>query len=99
MADDIGEANTDKARVQQMVINLLSNAIKFTDSGMVTVTAQKREKAEVRSEKENLATALAASPANGSRPTDGGSSVSDIVISVSDTGKGIRTEELPTIIR
>ena len=39
--DDIGEANTDKARVQQMVINLLSNAIKFTDSGVVTVTAQK----------------------------------------------------------
>jgi signal transduction histidine kinase len=33
-----GEANTDKARVQQMVINLLSNAIKFTDAGSVTVT-------------------------------------------------------------
>ena len=42
VADDIGEANTDKARVQQMVINLLSNAIKFTDSGTVTVTAQRR---------------------------------------------------------
>ena len=35
-----GEANTDKARVQQMVINLLSNAIKFTDSGSVTVKAE-----------------------------------------------------------
>ena len=39
VADDIGEANTDKARLQQMVINLLSNAIKFTDSGSVTVRA------------------------------------------------------------
>ena len=39
VADDIGQANTDKARVQQMVINLLSNAIKFTDTGSVTVTA------------------------------------------------------------
>ena len=43
VADDIGEANTDKARLQQMVINLLSNAIKFTDSGTVTVTAQKQQ--------------------------------------------------------
>ena len=41
IADDIGEANTDKARLQQMVINLLSNAIKFTDSGSVTVTAER----------------------------------------------------------
>ena len=39
VADDIGEANTDKARLQQMVINLLSNAIKFTDTGSVTVNA------------------------------------------------------------
>ena len=29
-----GEANTDRARVQQMVINLLSNAIKFTGKGI-----------------------------------------------------------------
>ena len=43
-------ANTDKARLQQMVINLLSNAIKFTDSGTVTVTARS-EKAEVRRQK------------------------------------------------
>ena len=47
VADDIGKANTDRARLQQMVINLLSNAIKFTDQGKVIVTAQ--------SEKENLA--------------------------------------------
>ena len=39
VADDIGEANTDKVRLQQMVINLLSNAIKFTDSGSITVSA------------------------------------------------------------
>jgi signal transduction histidine kinase len=43
VADDIGEANTDKARVHQMVINLLSNAIKFTDSGSVTVSASQAD--------------------------------------------------------
>ncbi len=60
-----GEANTDKARVQQMVINLLSNAIKFTDSGSVTVKAAQ---------------------------SDG-----QLVVSVTDTGKGIPAEELPTL--
>ena len=58
-------ANTDQARLQQMVINLLSNAIKFTDSGSVTVSA--------------------------------GTEDGQLVIAVSDTGKGIPADELPTI--
>ena len=67
-----GEANTDKARVQQMVINLLSNAIKFTDSGSVTVKAE-RESGRGESGRETL------------------------VVSVTDTGKGIPADELPTL--
>ncbi len=96
VADDVGEANTDKARVQQMVINLLSNAIKFTDTGTVTVTAQRQE-AEGRRQKENLPSVPRVAPDDGSRTTDNSSSDIDLVSSVSDTGKGIPTEELPTI--
>lgn len=56
VAEDIEEANTDKVRLQQMIINLLSNAIKFTESGTITVTA--------RSEKGNQS---AATPTHDSR--------------------------------
>ena len=41
VAEDVGEAHTDRARVHQMVINLLSNAIKFTEDGEVVVRANR----------------------------------------------------------
>ena len=91
VADDIGEANTDKAWLQQMVINLLSNAIKFTVSGMVTVTARNEkgeERSAVGSPVPGLATEALAKV---------GSRIPVLVISVSDTGKGIPADELPTI--
>ena len=82
--EDVGEANTDRARVQQMVINLLSNAIKFTDNGTVTLTAARGQGVGSR-EKENVA------------GPDPGSRTPVLVIAVSDTGKGIPEDELPTL--
>jgi len=37
IAAEVGEANTDRGRLHQIVTNLLSNAIKFTAQGQVTV--------------------------------------------------------------
>ena len=66
VADNVGEANTDRARVQQMIINLLSNAIKFTDSGAVTVTARRQQAAGSR-QKGNQAGVSPNDPDPGSR--------------------------------
>jgi signal transduction histidine kinase len=65
VSEDVGQANTDQARLRRMVINLLSNAIKFTDTGSVSVEA--------------------------SREGD------QLVLAVSDTGKGIPADEIDTI--
>jgi two-component system chemotaxis sensor kinase CheA len=83
VSDDIGEAHTDKARLQQMVINLLSNAIKFTESGTVSVEASTVER-------ESPSTPLGVNSGRG----NGGKT---LVIAVSDTGKGIPAKELPTL--
>ena len=92
IADDVGEANTDRARTQQMVINLLSNAIKFTDSGRITVTAAREQGAASRGP--DVPDPGVSAEAPGAKE---GSRISVLAISVSDTGKGIPPEELPTL--
>jgi signal transduction histidine kinase len=60
VADGIGTARTDEARLRQMTINLLSNAVKFTEQGSVTISAHRETAAGLRQESgEMLAIAVA----------------------------------------
>ncbi|HEY3322025.1 MAG TPA: PAS domain S-box protein [Planctomycetota bacterium] len=62
VAADVGQVNSDRRRVEQVLLNLLSNAIKFTERGEVTVSARVVPSA--------------------------------VMISVADTGMGIKSEDL-----
>jgi len=85
VAEGIGAAETDEHRVRQMVTNLLSNAIKFTNQGKVSVSA-------VCASLDMPSTSSSAT--RDERSLD---AANMLVISVSDTGKGIPADELPTL--
>lgn len=83
---DIGESIADERRIKQVIINLLSNAFKFTpDSGSVTLIGRRVKAAEIESRIREIA-----SP---------GADMDFTEISVTDTGPGIREEDLPKLFK
>jgi PAS domain S-box-containing protein len=86
-APDLPPLVADLLRVKQILFNLLSNAVKFTPTGgRITVTVRWRERAEM----EALAGVRASQP-------PGVPASEWLEIAVSDTGAGIRAEDLPRL--
>ncbi len=46
LAGDLGTMHSDQTKLRQNLFNLLSNAAKFTESGTVTLTARREERAD-----------------------------------------------------
>lgn len=74
----LGVMNSDRRRVEQILLNLLGNAIKFTERGSVTLSA-------VRIDRLPTGVDGMASPA--------------VLLTVTDTGPGIRSEDLPSLFQ
>jgi PAS domain S-box-containing protein len=74
---------SDRRRVEQIVINLLSNAVKFTDRGGITLTVCQSKGPRPLEDKSDI------------RP--GGDSL--LMISVTDTGIGIKAEDIEKLFK
>ena len=88
-----GEIIIDERKLKQIMFNLLSNAVKFTlDGGSVRVSARlmKNEGRGTRDEKEKSSIVLTSEASD--RP-------SSIVISVADTGIGIKPEDVDKLFK
>ncbi len=46
IGDDVGSMHSDITRIRQVLLNLLSNAAKFTESGVITLAAMRKQGAD-----------------------------------------------------
>jgi PAS domain S-box-containing protein len=94
--DPLPVAQTDPLRLKQILLNLLSNAVKFTPAGgMITVTAR-----GVTGYVGDLATGFSGTvPSRGAPEAPGGLPPNWLELSVTDTGIGMRPEDLPRLFQ
>ncbi len=93
VAPELPHLQADPVRFKQMLFNLLSNAVKFTpDGGRITVTAQRGASA-------NENPGEPSGPGNGSAGVPVSPEGSVLEIRVTDTGIGIRPQDLPRLFK
>jgi signal transduction histidine kinase len=93
---DLPAVSADPVRIRQIVGNLLSNAVKFTpEGGRITVAARRISNFQFPSSNlQNLGPGPQLQMANGKSQM-----VDFVEIAVTDTGVGIRAEDLPRLFQ
>jgi len=86
------QLKTDRKRLLQCVLNYLSNAVKFTEKGKIEVTALEVDERTRDERTRDVASIVEPGREATGRP-------SSIVISVADTGIGIKEEKIPNLFQ
>ena len=89
---------TDRKRLLQCVLNYLSNAVKFTEKGGIRIAVHEDEgMRDVRTRDEGRKDEGRKDEGRGTKGEEATGRPSSIVISVADTGIGIKEEDVPKL--